>query len=146
MGHEVILFGCIEGAEPERWGGLNAAAVAGLPAEDEWPWLVPGMFALPVPWPRGTYRTQVIHFGASLKDEPGDRSWQDVWLSKFESLLRRMYWWSATVHLQTEFEPDRVFRWVPTADAIDQMTAEPPHPVGAWERFVVRVGPGEPAT
>jgi hypothetical protein len=34
VGHDVILFGCIEGADPEPLRALNAAALAALPAED----------------------------------------------------------------------------------------------------------------
>jgi len=143
VGHEVIVFGYIEGADPEWLRALNADALAGLPTEDEWPWLVRGMFALPAGWPQGTYRAHVIHFGASLKDEPQDRSCWDVWLQKFEALLRCMYWWSVTVHMQTEFEPDRVFRWVPSKAAVDGMLADSPHCVQEWERSVA-VLPAEP--
>jgi hypothetical protein len=125
---------------PHRLQERNAATLADLPVEDKWPWLVRGMFALPGSWPEGTYRTQVIHFGASLKDEPRDRSCWDLWLGKFESLLRKLYWLSATVHLQTEFEPDRVFRWLPTRRAIDLMVAEPPQPIDEWE-FLVQYMP-----
>lgn len=144
MGHEVIVFGCVEGADPERLHALNAGVIAELPTEDEWPWLVRGMFALPAGWPQGTYRSHVIHFGASLKDEPGNRSCWDAWLEKFERLLRRLYWWSVAVHLRTEFEPDRVIRWLPSEATIDGMAAEPPRTVQEWKRSVV-VLPSDPA-
>ncbi|MFN0018511.1 MAG: hypothetical protein ACKVP0_09645 [Pirellulaceae bacterium] len=137
MSHEVIVFGSIEGADPEPLRALNKAVLAELPIEEEWPWLVRGMFALPAEWPRGTYRSQVIHFGASFKDEPQDRACWDVWIGKFEALLRRLYWWSATLHLETEFEPERVFRWLPTAAAIERMAGDPPLPVQEWQRSVV---------
>lgn len=141
MGHEVIVFGSIEGADPEPLRALNAAALSELPAEDEWPWLVRGMFALPALWPQGTYRCQVIHFGASLKDEPEDRSCWDVWIGKLETLLRRLHWWSATLHLVTEFEPERVFRWLPTSAAVDRMIGDPPQPVQEWQRSVIVLAP-----
>jgi hypothetical protein len=137
VAHEVIVFGCVEGADSERLKALNMATLAELPAEDEWPWLVRGMFALPAGWPQGTYRSQVIHFGASLKDEPGDRSPWDGWIGKFEALLRRLYWWSVTLHLITEFEPERVFRWLPSAVAVECMAGDPPQPVQEWERSVI---------
>jgi hypothetical protein len=85
LAHEVILYGSIEGAEHERLRVLNAVALSELPAEDEWPWLVRGMFALPAEWPQGPFRSQIIHFGASLKDEPHDRACWDTWIGKFES-------------------------------------------------------------
>lgn len=144
MGHEATVFGCIEGAtwrseDYDRLQRLNAAVLAELPAEDEWPWLVRGMFALPAGWPQGTYRSQIIHFGASLKDDPWDRSCWDTWLGKFEALLGRLYWFSAVVHLQTEFEPDRLFRWLPTAAAVDRMVADTPRCVQEWVRSVIVV-------
>jgi hypothetical protein len=147
VGHEVIVFGSIEGADAERLKALNAAVLAELPAEDEWPWLVRGMFALPAGWPHGAYRSQVIHFGASLKDEPQDRACWDGWVRKFEALLRRLYWRSATLHLATEFEHERVFRWLPTTAAVDRMVGDPPQPVQEWERsvFVLAARQAEPS-
>jgi hypothetical protein len=138
------VFGCIEGAELAPLRTRNASTLAALPVEDEWPWLVRGMFSLPADWPQGTYRTQVIHFGASLKDEPHDRSCWDAWLGKFEAVLRRLHWWSATLNLRTEFEPERVFRWVPSQTAIDAMVGNPPHCVQEWTRSVVVLESGRP--
>jgi hypothetical protein len=142
LGHEVIIFGYVEGADAEGLRSHNAGALTGLPAEDEWPFLVRGMFALPAEWPQGTYRAQVIHFGASLKDEPQDRSSWDAWLGKFESLLRRMYWWSATACLRTEFEPERIFRWLPSAASIRAMTGEPPRCIQEWDVSVTELPNG----
>ena len=140
MGHEVIVFGSITGADPDRLHERNAAALAAalaaLPVEDEWPSLVRGMFSLPEQWPLGTYRARVIHFGASLKDEPQDRAVWEQWLGKFEAVLRRLYWWSAHLHLHTEFEPDQVYRWLPTPAAIDRAVGDPPRPIDEWERAV----------
>ena len=142
MGHEVIIVGCIEGAGVDRCPAHNSDMLAALPAEDEWPALVRGMFALPAAWPHGTYRSQVIHFGASFKDEPQDRLCWDNWLVKFETLLRRLHWWSATLHLVTEFEPERVYRWVPTTVASDLLAADPLQCVRDWERSVVVIPDG----
>jgi hypothetical protein len=105
-----------------------------IPVEDEWPYFVRGMFALPAAFPEGTYRSQVIHFGASSKDEPGDpRPW-DEWLGKFEALLRELYWDFAVVHLETEFVPARVFEWHPTDAAMEIVWSEAPQPVRDWTR------------
>lgn len=139
LGHEVIIYGCIEGADwrPEQYRWLqqrNAAVIAELPSVDEWPWLIREMFGVPDLRIEGTYRTQVIHFGASLKDEPPDRTCWDVWLGKFEALLRRLYWYSATVHLRTDFEPHRVYVWLPTTEAVERMVADPPECIQEWTR------------
>jgi hypothetical protein len=141
MGHEVIIYGKIEGlfriGEVHRMlQERNEAVLAELPEEDEWPRLVRGMFALPAPWPDGTYLSQCIHFGASFKDDPLDRSCWDGWIGKFETLSSRLFWIAATVHLETEFESHRIFTWLPTSASINLMTAEDPQPVHEWERKV----------
>jgi hypothetical protein len=142
VGHEAIISGRIEGASWRvgeqfiRTHDLNREALATLPEDDDWPWVVRGIFALPAPYPQGTYRSQVIHFGLSIKDEPTDRSIWNVWLVKFEAVLRRLYWWSATVLLETEFEPPRLFEWLPTQRAMDRLLADPPEPITGWVRTV----------
>jgi hypothetical protein len=150
MGHEVIIYGRIVGAswrvgERFTWlHDLNREALAQLPEGDDWPWVVRDVFALPAPYPQGTYRRQIIHFGLSLKDEPHDRGVWDVWLSKFEKVLRRLYWWSATLHLQTDFEKPRIFEWTPTEAAMARLYDDPPQPITEWSR-TVRVSLSETA-
>jgi hypothetical protein len=143
MSHEAILYGRIIGAtgRPGTSGYFdmhkrNRAIINRLPGNDDWPWLVRGMFALPAGHPQGTFRRQVIHFGASIKDDPYNRALWEEWLGKFEALLRQLYWRSAVVHLATDFEPDRVFEWRPTEAANAGLYAEPPRPVGEWVRSV----------
>jgi hypothetical protein len=85
MSHEAILYGRIIGAtgRPGTAGYFalherNRAVLNRLPRNDDWPWLVRGMFALPAGHPQGTFRRQVIHFGASIKDDPYDRGIWDA--------------------------------------------------------------------
>ncbi len=143
MGHEAILHGRIlagDGAGGNRLPHIlrlqerNRAVINRLPREDDWPWLVRGMFVLPRRWPYGIYRTQVIAFGQSLKDDPCNRTCWDVWLGKFELLLRRLYWWSAAVYLRTDFESERLFRWQASEEAIARMFADVPEPICQWTR------------
>jgi hypothetical protein len=140
MGHEANIVGFIDGAtwrtgsEYRRLQLANAGVIAALPATDEWPFLTRGMFALPDTEPYGIYRSQIIHFGLSIKAEPGDRAWWDTWLAKFEDVLRRMYWVSAEVDMRTELESDYAYRWTPTDHAIDLMNSDPPHPIAEWTR------------
>ena len=142
MGHEAMVFGCIEGAtwhsgeEYRRLQALNAAVILALPANDEWPFMTRDMFALPAPFPQGTYRCQVIHFGMSLKDDPYDRSVWDTWLGKFEGVIRKLYWFSVVAYVRTDFEPDRIYEWSPTDKAVRQMVAEPHRPITEWRRTV----------
>ena len=142
MSHEAILYGRIVGATRRPGTDYftlherNRAVLNRFRRQDDWPWLVRGMFALPAGHPQGTFRRQVIHFGASIKDAPENRGIWDEWLGKYEALLRRLYWWSSVVHLATDFEPDRVFEWRPTEEAMAGLRADPPQPVCEWTRSV----------
>jgi hypothetical protein len=142
VGHEAIIYGRVVGAswhvgDRFTWThDLNREVLAQLPADDDWPWVVRGIFALPAPYPQGTYRRQIIHFGLSIKDDPDNRGIWDLWLGKFEEVLRRLYWWSAVVHLDTDFEPPRVFEWVPTEAAMGRLYDDPPQPISEWSRSV----------
>ena len=98
--------------------------------------MVRGAFALPAPYPRGTYRRQVIHFGLSVKDDPDNRGVWGVWLGKFERVLRCLYWWSAAAHLATDFEPPRVLEWVPSEADMGRLSDDPPRPVTESVRSV----------
>lgn len=132
MGHEAIVYGQILGTgwrhgERFTWThDLNRDALAAVPVDDSWPWVVRDIFALPAPYPQGTYRRQVIHFGLSIKDEPFDRGIWDVWLGKFERVLRTMYWCSAAAHVATEWAPPWVFQ---CADC--ETTRRSPSPIGS---------------
>jgi hypothetical protein len=142
MGHEAIVYGRIVGASWRvgdrytRTHDLNKAALDDVQYDNEWPWLVRDIFALPAPFPRGTYRQQVIHFGLSIKNEPQDRSIWDAWLEKFEQVLRSLYWSSAIAHLETEFESPRVFAWEPTEAALGRLYDDPPQPIAEWVRTI----------
>jgi hypothetical protein len=147
VGHEAIISGRIVGAswrvgERFTWThDLNREALATVPEDDDWPWVVRGIFALPAPYPEGTYRRQVIHFGLSMKDDPYDPGIWGVWLGKFEAVLRRLYWWSALAQIDTEFGPPRVFEWVPTEAALGRLYDDPPQPVAEWVRLLRVVDP-----
>jgi hypothetical protein len=142
LGHEAIISGRIKGAtwRTENFRSLqvhNARVLEALPLDDEWPWLVRGMFSLPATEPQGAYRSQIIHFGASIKDDPHDPdSWPRVWFEKFERLLSSLYWFSASVLLEREFGSDQLFRWRPTSAAVERMCQEPPQCISEWERSV----------
>jgi hypothetical protein len=75
----------------------NAAIIASLPEEDTWPYLTRDLFA--VPQQKHSYNGQIISFGTMYSGVEGD--WEQ-WLSKFDSVLRRMYWDDAHVYLQSE--------------------------------------------
>ncbi|GMG87663.1 hypothetical protein [Biformimicrobium ophioploci] len=110
---ESIVYGCIKdvnslagGADRRR---ANRNAILELPSADEWPFLCRDMFSIPtVKVKQSQYHTDVIHFGASYRAV--EYEW-DQWMKKFEELLARMYWVSATVHLETELSGTHSFSW-----------------------------------
>ncbi len=160
MGHQVIIYGIIEGISftEKHTNSLpdhNEKVINKLPSEDSWPYLTRSMFALPVKGAEGTYQTQVIHFGLSIKDEPPlspsdaydpkhgwpqkDRQSIYGWMAKFEKVLRNLYWYGANVHVSTDFEPDRVFYYTPTEAAVDKMVAADPQTINEWELKIINI-------
>ncbi|GAB1257377.1 hypothetical protein [Aurantivibrio plasticivorans] len=119
MDQESIVYGCIKDAgyyhnEPER-RRVNRDAMLSLPHADEWPFLSQEMFSIPqVEGHYGQYQTEVMHFGASYKAV--EYEWE-LWIKKFEELLKNMYWVSATVHLETELSGTHTFTWQSLKDS-----------------------------
>ncbi len=115
---ESIVYGVIEdvllaNASPEEMRNhrdVNRGAMLGLPGLDEWPqFLNREMFAPPGGVVElGATSTDVVHFGAAYRAV--EYEWES-WLSEFEALLRRMYWVTAKVHLQTPHSGVHTFVW-----------------------------------
>lgn len=113
MDQESIVYGCIKDVSQSDGDfsrrRTNRHAMLALPKADEWPYLCQEMFALPrMETGEDNYQTEVMHFGASYKAI--EYEWEH-WLKKFESLLNRMYWVNAVVHLETELTGTHTFFW-----------------------------------
>ena len=113
MDQESIVYGCIkdtsdfDGEASHRIN--NRKAMLALPKADEWPFLSQEMFSMPSPKVgQDNYQTDVMHFGASYRAV--EYEW-DQWVNKFEQLLSKMFWVSATVHLETELSGTHTFIW-----------------------------------
>jgi hypothetical protein len=110
---ESIVYGCIRGwaASDPREGGEqhahNLQVLDDLP-EGLWSFLGREMFSCCEQPGAGRYLTSVIHFGASY---PGVQYEWNLWVKQFEALLKRLYWSSAVVHLETELNGSHTFRW-----------------------------------
>ncbi len=118
MDQESIVYGCIKDAaylhDESTHRQVNRKALLNLPAANEWPLISREMFAVPALAPTsGQYQTEVLHFGASYKAI--EYEWEQ-WIADFESLLRNMYWVSATVHLETELSGTHTFVWNSLSD------------------------------
>lgn len=114
MESESIVYGCIRdwpSDDPEQRRQrreTNHGVLAELPAGDLWPFLGREMFSFCDLPGAGLYQTQVIHFGASYGAV--EYEW-NLWIEAFEALLKRLYWASAVVHLETELNGLHTFRW-----------------------------------
>ena len=115
MDQESIVYGVIRDVASNDWQFLqrsrlvNCDALLGLTDIDTFPYLTTSMFSIPSEeLEQGTYQTQCIHFAASY--QAVEYHWEQ-WIAKFESLLKRMYWVSATVHLETELSGNHTFHW-----------------------------------
>lgn len=120
MDQESIVYGIIKDVPmaPETDGEtrrmVNSGALLDLPQtfDVNSPFLCGDMFTLPgLDVFSGAYHTQLIHFGASYRAI--EYEWER-WMQKFEELLGKMYWVSATVHLETELSGKHTFHWEPT--------------------------------
>ena len=111
MEQESIVYGCIKDVPgttnySERLR-TNREAMLSLPSADDWPFICREMFSIPeVRVLNNNYHTEVLHFGASYKAV--EHEW-DQRVAQFEALLRKMYWVSATVHLETELSGTHTF-------------------------------------
>ena len=114
MESESIVYGCIRdwpSDDPEQRRlrrETNHGVLAELPSGDLWPFLGREMFSFCELPGAGLYQTQVIHFGASYGAV--EYEW-NLWIESFETLLKRLYWASAVVHLETELNGMHTFRW-----------------------------------
>jgi hypothetical protein len=137
MSEESILYGRINGAPGtlENWYDLykiNKDIIENLPDNENWPPIVKGLFSVPETIPSPTFhRAQIIHFGASFKNF-NDKDLRD-WLSKFEDLLKKMYWWDVILHFDIELYGKYKYIWTATDDAIKKMRTLNPKPVTDWE-------------
>jgi hypothetical protein len=95
MGPPTEVFGYILGLD--EFARENGERIAALPAQDTKPELTRDMFA--VPWIEHSYLSQLIPFGLVYKNV--EIVWE-AWLTKFEALLRTMYWDEAHAYLHTE--------------------------------------------
>lgn len=115
MTQESIVYGCIKGAvghselEVNEFNRLNQSVLSHLPALDDWPFLTREMFS--ITRQQSTVQMasmNLIHFGCSYTGI--EYEW-NVWMKKFEDLLKKMAWQSAVVHLDTELSGLHTFIW-----------------------------------
>jgi hypothetical protein len=148
MGVPTIFLGYIEEAWPGVAAGGDAAFMAhlqataasinahneavltALPSEDPFPPLCRPMFAWPpADAPGIAYNNRIVHFAACVKNADFVAR---AWLDKFEQLLRRMYWESAYVRLQTVYTGTHEFTWEVGAAWKTDLCKGKVGPIGEW--------------
>lgn len=113
MESESIVYGCIrdwslaDADEQRKRSMTNLQAIQELPASDGWELFHRDLFSC-AGFASLVPQSQVIHFGSSYRSI--EYEWS-VWMQQFENLLKRMYWASAVVHLETETNGTHTFRW-----------------------------------
>lgn len=113
MQEESVVYGCIKDTiyhhDSLQRISTNRAAMVSLPSADSWPLLSREMFASSSKLSGDiNNHTEIVHFGAPYQGI--EYEWQ-MWLEQFESLLHKMYWVSAYVHLETEMSGIHSFVW-----------------------------------
>ncbi len=116
MDQESVVYGCIKDTvysdQSEQFNvhrKINLQVMNELPSIEDWGLLNREMFSMPqVASDLDDANTNVVHFGSSYKAV--EHEWEQ-WIGKFESMLKRMYWVSATVHLETELNGRHTFVW-----------------------------------
>ncbi len=112
MQEESVVYGCIKDSIYEQNVShrleANRSALLDLPSAEDWPLLSREMFAATAHATDIDIHTEVVHFGASYRGI--EYEWQ-MWMEQFEALLRKMYWVTVTVHLETEMSGIHSFVW-----------------------------------
>ncbi len=113
MQEESIVYGCIKDAVYQHDGmertNTNQVAMLSLPSADSWPLLSREMFSSSSQLAGEiNNHTEIVHFGAPYQGI--EYEWP-MWIEQFEALLRKMYWVSAYVHLETELSGIHSFIW-----------------------------------
>ncbi len=136
MSHQTVLYGRIIGTHgsTDNWYDLyklNKKIIDTLPDEDEYPAIIKSMFISPlVEAGPSLHRQQVIVFGASLKNI--DDNDHRLWISKFEALLKRMYWLDVILHFDIELYGKFEHRWKAKEKSLVDMRSKNPIPVTDW--------------
>jgi hypothetical protein len=145
MSHETIVYGFIgipgsiySGSNYQEMQIRNQQILDHLPETDAYPCLTKSMFSITgADYLQGTFRLRIIHFGGSLKYLEGEDI--PLWIAKLESLLKKLFWLDAVVHIQTEISGHYVYQYTADPGAVD-FRAENPQPVTVWQRIITHDG------
>lgn len=133
MAHHSIIHGYIKGPSWKtknyyKLHQLNTKTLEELPNLDRnYPWINQSMFN--VPNEQGVFRDQVITFGASYKTL--EYEWH-LWLEKFETVLRKLYWLNVNIHAEFEIMGSYNYHWSLSNEEKSRCLFDEPTPIKNW--------------
>lgn len=109
----IVEYGLQVGEMQTRIYDHNQKVLNQLPWDDKWPPLARKMFAITYneEFPDSAnyaYSGRIIHFGGNFKSI--EHEWPE-WRKKFETLLTKLLWLNADVHIETEYTRLQTSRW-----------------------------------
>lgn len=136
MAHHTIIYGHICGAfgktdDYYKLYELNKNIINSLPEIDDsgYPWINRSMFSIPNE--QGLFRDQIITFGASYKTL--EYKWH-TWLEKFEEILKQLYWFNVTIHVEFEVLGNYTYEWeIDTDQIMQKWHKEKSEPIVSWK-------------
>ncbi len=133
MAHHTIIYGRINGATWKtedfyKLHQLNLSVINSLSENDTYfPYINKSMFSIPDN--QGTFRNQVITFGASYKSL--EYEWH-LWIKKFESILKRLFWFDVIIHAEFEMMGTYTYQWSVDNDQLNNWYKKSPDPISEW--------------
>ena len=131
MGHATNIYGIISfpsfgSITEEIWNG-NMKIINSLPNEDNtFPWITNKMFSKEF---QPGWDERHIHFSANYKNLEFELQ---VWISKFETLLKRLMWLSVRAQIETEISGDFEIEWNIHEDALINWKEDKWTPTTIW--------------
>jgi hypothetical protein len=114
--------------EHKRMVQHNHEIIRSLPEEESLPGLVRDLFAFSEGMSL-SYRNPVIHFGAGYGSFEPDL---EVWLEKFESLLKKLYSEEVRIRVRTECSGESLYQWKPIPRILESFRTPLPSMVTEW--------------
>lgn len=133
MAHHSIVYGRIisptwKTKDYYKLHRLNSEILETLPKTDlDFPWINQSMFN--VSNEQGIFRDQVITFGASYKTL--EYEWE-LWLEKFEGILKKLYWLNVTIHVEFEVMGSYQYHWYLDREEMSRCLFDEPIPIKNW--------------
>lgn len=133
MAHNTKIYGYINGAvwnseDYYKLHRLNSEIINLVPnVDNNFPFINRSMFSIPDE--QGVFRQQIITFGASYKTL--EYEW-DLWLEKFENILKKLYWWDAKIFVDFEVMGQYVYEWEIDLNKRENWWKDKPEPITEW--------------